>query len=200
MLELKYIFKYVRDLLTNTTDVWTRLRNDDKLNEGKFDYLFQHYYLPMMGVGAICIFLLYGLGFISHSVVLDDSGFDLEVGLKGMVLFVVAYISAVPLATLIIKETFDRLFEQDTEKNKLEVFAGYCVSLVMLVELVCAFLSQLSFLTFAGLYVIYVVWVGAALYLEIENRRLWFFTVVAFLSIYCAPIAIKWLLTLLLRF
>lgn len=199
MLELKYIFKYVRDLLAHTTDVWTRLHDDEKLNEGNNEYMFQHYYLPMMGVSAICIFLLYAWGIYPHQGIQILSSFDLGVGLKGMVLFVVAYISAVPLATLIIKETYGKLYERSLDKNRLEVFVGYCASLVMLVELVCAFMPQLSFLTFAGLYVIHVAWIGAALYLKIEDKHLWFFTVVAFLSIYGSPTAIKWLFTLLLR-
>lgn len=184
MTELRYIFKYVKDLLSNTEETWTRMR-DPNLPEGQIEYLLRYFYWPLLGVGAICIFLLHGNGVMLNSKLEYDDPFSFETGLRGMVSFVLGYAAAPSLASLIIREVFCRLSNMEFDRNRLDVFVHYCISIVMLVELLCAFLPTLTFISFIGLYTLYIVWLGAAVYLEISSSTsLRFFVFVSFLAIY----------------
>lgn len=194
MEELRFILKYVSGLLSRTDETWTRLAEPD-CKEGQADYMLRCYYWPMMGVGALIIFLLHGNGVMLHSKLPFDAPFSLEYAMKGMVAFVLSYAAGPTLARLLLQQCFSSLTHIHFDKNQIEVFVHYCMSIVMLVELLCACLPYFTFLSFIGLYVIYIVYVGTDVYLKLQTARNFFMTLAA-AFIYFSPRIISGLLAI----
>lgn len=197
MTELRYIFRYVKDLLSHTDETWVQLR-DPNLKEAQVDYMLRYYYWPLMGIAAICIFFLHGNGVMVNSKLAYDAPFDFLTGLKGMAMFAFGYATGPMLAGLIIREVFGFFTDVTFDRNKLELFVHYSISIVLLVDLFCAFLPSMTFLTFIGLYVIYVVWLGASLFLEVQSSLLRFFVFVSFLAIYFSSDVLQYALRMLI--
>ncbi len=198
MEELRFIFTYVKDLLSHTEETWKRLR-DPELPAAKTEYMLRNYYWPMMGVCAICIFLLHGNGIMLHSKLAYDAPFSLELGMKGAVSFILGYAAGPTLAILLIREVFCRFTQAELDKERLEIFVHYTMSVVMLINLFCSFLPTMTFLSFIGLYVIYIVWLGSSELMEIVEKQQRFFIVIASVAIYYSPKLIQGILLLIER-
>ena len=192
MEELRFILKYVYGLLSHTEEVWTRL-TDAECKEGKVDYMLRCYYWPLMGVGALLIFLLHGNGVMLHSKLSFDSPFSFEYAMKGMVAFALSYAAGPTFARLLIQQLFSGVTKITIDKSQMEIFVHYCMSIVMLVDMLCACLPYFTFLSFIGLYVIYVLYLGTEHYLQLKMARGYFLTI-AFVSIYFCPRLIHLLL------
>ena len=195
MEEIRFILKYVYGLLAKTEEVWTRL-SDPECKEGRNDYMMRYYYWPLMGVGCLLIFLLHGNGVMLHTkMTAFEASFSLEYAMKGMASFALGYAAGPILAGIIIKELYGRATNEQLDKNQLEIFVHYSMSIVMIFEMFCACLPYFTFLSFIGLYVIYIVYLGTSTYLKVQVSRGLFVTI-AFLAIYFSPSALQFLLEL----
>ncbi|MBO7378439.1 MAG: hypothetical protein J6U31_01650, partial [Bacteroidales bacterium] len=113
--------------------------------------------------------------------------------------FILGYAAGPTLATLLIRELFCRFTQSELNKERLEIFVYYSMSIVMLFDLFCSFLPTLTFLSFIGLYVIYIVWLGSSELMEVADKQQRFFIVVAVVAIYCSPLLIQYILRLIER-
>ena len=194
MEEIRFILKYVSGLLARTEETWANLTNPD-CKEGEPDYMLRCYYWPLMGVGALIIFLLHGNGVMLHSKLPFDAPFSMEYAMKGMVAFALSYAAGPTFARLLIQQVYGSMTNVNLEKNQMEIFVHYCMSIVMLIDLLCSCLPYFTFLSFIGLYVIYVVYVGSDQYLQLKTAR-GFFLTIAFVCIYFCPKLICYILAL----
>ncbi|MBQ0057609.1 MAG: hypothetical protein KBT20_08130 [Bacteroidales bacterium] len=197
MTEIRYILRYVKDLLSDTEAVWIKLR-DPNLREAQLDYMLRYYYWPMMAFASLCVFLLHGNGVMLNSKLAFDAPFSFEYALTGMVSFALGFAVGPSLAALVLRETFFRFTPIAIAKDQLELFVHYSMSITMVISLFCAFLPNLKFLTFLHLYLIYVVWLGAMSYLDLLTsiyQRV--FTIVATAVIFYSPAILQYILRLL---
>lgn len=191
MEELRYILKYLHGLLAHAEETWQHLSEPD-VKEADASYLTQYYYYPLLGVGTLLIFLLHGNGVLLHKQPFDAS-FNFEFAMKGAISFALSFVLAPTMARLAIEWMFCNLTNIQIEKQKLDVFCYYCVSVVMLLTLFCACLPNFTFLSFIILYTINVIYQGCERYLRLTDNRGYFITI-ASAAIMFSPWLIKFIL------
>lgn len=194
MEELRYILKYIRGLFAHTEETWERLA-EPGIREAEIGYMTRFYYYPLMGFGALLIFILHGNGVMLHSKMTFDAPFNFEYAMKGMIAFALSYVASPTLARLLIQQIFTGLTRIPFEKEQLELFVHYSMSIVMVIDMFCSCLPYFTFLSFIGLYLINVVYLGAVSYLRLQNAR-GLFLVVSSLSIYFSPWLIQRVLSI----
>lgn len=186
--QLKYILKYLLSLINEPEQTWKYLKDGD-VDESKPEYMQTNYYLPMMGVVAILLFLLRGWG----------SPFDMEHAMKAAVSFLAAYFLGPFLANVLLQKTYGKMMNFSFDKDRLQVFIGYCMSFLMLVKLFSASFPHIKFLTFCALYVFYIVWSASDVYFGVAEKDRWRFTAVASFSVWLSPYIIERLMSMMTR-
>ena len=146
------------------------------------DYLF-----PIWGLISLASLL----GAFSHG--------DLQYAIKlSAISFVSCFLSYL-LASFALNEVVG-YFDLVKDKDRTRIFVGYASCIVYLLHFIneLQIFSQFFFLGIFQLYTAYVVWDAVGNYYKVnENKRLWFvgvFTIV----LLCAPMAVRWLLGLLM--
>lgn len=186
--QLKYILKYLLSLINEPEQTWNYLKDGD-VDESKPDYMQNNYYLPMMGVVALLLFLMKGWG----------TPFDIEHAMKTVVSFLAAFFLSPYLASFLLNQTYGRMKQMEFDKDKLQIFVGYCLSFLMLVNLFSASFPTIKFLTFCSLYLFYIIWCASDVFMGIEEKERWKFTAIAFFMIWLSPIIIEKLMSLMTR-
>lgn len=186
--QLSYILKYLLSLINEPQQTWNYLKDGD-VDEAKPEYMQNNYYYPMLGVVALVIFLLKGWG----------SPFDIEHAMKAAVSFAAAYFLSTYLANIVLKQTCSRFMGMTPDENKLQVFIGYCLSYLMLVDLVSAWFSHFKFLAFCALYLIYIIWYASDEYFGVNEKARWRFSAIAFFEIWLSPIVIERLMSAMMK-
>lgn len=190
LLELRYIFTYVRGLMAHTDETW-ELLSKGEVKESKPDFMMAHYYWPLFGISAVFVLLLIGCGGLFGEGV---RAFELERGMKAMVEFVVVYAVGPMLISLLIDPIFRYMTTQSMKREKVDVFVHYTMSALMVLEVCCAVFPNLEFLGFSKLYIIYIIAVGVDKYLNIKGREVPASTVLWAFVFYIAPIIIRFLI------
>lgn len=193
MEELRYIMKYLHGLFAHTEETWQHLSEPD-VKEAELSYMTRYYYYPMMGVGTLLIFLLHGNGIMLHKLPFD-APFNFEFAMKGAISFALSYVLSPTLARLIIEYLFSAMTRVTFDKQRLEVFTYYCMSVVMALSLFCSCLPNFTFLSFILLYAINVVYQGCDPYLHLPSNRGYFITVAS-----AAVMFSPWLIRFILGF
>lgn len=165
LLEFQYIVKYVRGLMAHTDETWDTLSKGE-VEESKPDYMMSHYYWPLFGIAAICIMLLIGYGGIFG----NNEGFNLEVGMKAMVRFVVIYAVGPTLISIALRPLCIFFANIEFQREQLELYVHYAISTVMVLDVACAFFPNLEFLGFSKLYLLYIVAMGVTHFLKVDVR------------------------------
>jgi len=150
------------------------------------EYSFRTYYWPLMGVGALLIFILFGNGMMLRSKMSFDDPFSFEYAMKGMVNFTLCYFAGPTLASILISWVCGALAGMKFDKNQLEVFVLYNMSILMLCDMFCACFYSFTFFVVLKLYFIYVMLEGVDNFMKIDKGRGLFSTVSA-LAIYFSP-------------
>jgi len=167
LLELKYIATYINGLMSHTDETWDKLA-EGTCEESKSDYMMAHYYWPLFGVSAVLILLLIGCGGLFGDGV---SSFNLEIGMKAMVEFVVIYGAGPMLITLILGPVFRYSTALPLKRDEAMLFTHYTMSTLMVLEVCCSVFPNLEFLNVSKLYMIYIIAVGVDHYFKVEGRE-----------------------------
>lgn len=188
MQQLKYIIKYLLSLINNPEQTWLYLKDGD-VREAKTDYMQTNYYLPMLGVVGLFLFVKSGWG----------ETFDIEIAMKSSVSFMAAFFVAPYLAIVLLEKIYGRLMDFQFDKDKLTLFVGYCLSFLMLVRMFSASFPHIKFLTFCSLYLPYIIWCGADVFIGIGEKERWKFTIVASCVMWVSPAIVEKLMSLMMR-
>ena len=189
MEQLLLIWKNAFGLLGSPMETWMRFSDPNEKSHDS-EYSFRNYYWPIMGVGAVLIFVLFGNGVMLRSKMSFGDPFNFEYAMKGMVNFTLSYFAGPNLAYIIISWGFSKLTGFTIDKNKLDVFILYNMSILMLFDLFCAFFPNFTFLSVMKLYMLYVMLEGVDVFIKIEKARGLFSTLSA-LAIYFSPVLIQ---------
>lgn len=166
--DARYIVKYIIGLMVHGDEAWESLSKEDN-EAADHEYMMTHYYWPLFGVSALLIMLLIGIGGLFG----DTSGstfFDLEVGMRAMVEFAVVY-AVGPMLVAHLAPAFFGYANMQIDRNKLNVFVPYTMSVLMVLEVCCATFPNLEALHFSQLYIIAVITQGVDHYLKVERNR-----------------------------
>lgn len=185
MEQLRFIIMIIKSLLSQPRETWMRLSDpNEKAHDS--EYSFRTYYWPIMGVGALMIFILFGNGIMLRSKMTFDDPFSFEYAMKGMVNFTLSYFAGPTLASLVIGWACGKLAGMKFDKNQLEVFVLYNMSILMLCDMFCALLPTFTFLAVLKLYMLYIMLEGVDNFMKIERAR-GFFSTLSALAIYFSP-------------
>lgn len=194
MEQLLFILQNIKGLLGSPRETWLRFSDpNEKAHDS--EYSFRNYYWPIMGVGAVLIFILFGNGIMLRSKMSFDDPFSFEYAMKGMVNFTLSYFAGPSLAYIIISWAFKKMAGFSFDKNQLEVFILYNMSILMLCDMFCALLPNFTFLSVLKLYMLYVMLEGVDGFIKIEKAR-GFFSALAALAIFFSPVLIGYILEL----
>lgn len=185
MEELRCIIHYVRGLFAHATETWRALAEPDE-PAANLEYMQRNFYYPLLGIGSLLIFILHGNGVMLNSPLKGDDPFSLEFALRGSVAFALSYFAGPRLATLMIGLFCNKLAAMQLDRRKLEVFVSYNMGLLIVFDMFCAFLPNLTFLTLMSVYVLYVAFEGIDNFMQITRMR-GVLAVVSCASIYAAP-------------
>lgn len=185
MEQLRFIIQLIKGLLSLPRETWMRLSDpNEKAHDS--EYSFRTYYWPIMGAGALLVFLLHGNGIMLRSKMTFDDPFSIEYAMKGMVNFTLCYFAGPMLSRIVISWACSRLAGMKFDKNQLDGFVLYNMSILMLCDMFCALLPSFTFLSMLKLYMLYVMMEGVDYFMKIERARGLFSTVSA-LAIYFSP-------------
>ena len=188
MQQIKYIIKYLLSLISEPEQTWQYLSVGD-VDESKPDYVHSNYYLPLMGVIAVGIFLLSGLGL----------EFSIEKAMKAIVRFLSSYFAGPYFAVLILRILTKRWFSLELEEYKLQVFVYYSMSFLMLIQLFAAAFPNCRFSSISSLYLFYIIWCSADFFKDVMEHYRWKFSTVCFFVIWAAPRIIEYLISFMIR-
>lgn len=186
--QLKYIIKYLLSLINNPEQTWQYLKDGD-VPEAKPEYMQTNYYFPMLGAIGLFLFVKSGWG----------EPFDIESAMKSSVSFITAYFVAPYLAIFILEKLYGKIRNFTFDKAKLTLFVGYCLSFLMLVRIFSASFPHIKFLIFCSLYLPYIIWCGAEVFIGIAEKERWKFTILAFGAMWFSPFLVEKLMSIMMR-
>lgn len=197
MEQIKNVFKQLLSLTTTPTQTWTYL--DDKgTAESDVEEVQWRFYFPWLVVASACILVLNV--FHAYSNDLDhEVSVAVAAGMRQMVPVLVSYFAAPYVVVAVLRELYPLALHYQIEKHRLEIFVRYAMSFVIMVEVLCAFISQLRLLSFFNLYLVFIIWAGSAIYNHVQEAHRWRFTVITSAAIYVLPILLTRILCFLIR-
>ena len=152
------------------------------------DHFLNYFLYPMMGLTALSAFG----GFLTP-------GFTLEQALKWVTINFVQYFVGFFVSAFLIDEIRQKLLEEDKNPLLSQKFAGYLLSLLMIVTIAMNILpDNFSFIRFAPLYVIYVAWEGLKYFFNVPDSKRMTFIVLVSLIILLSPIIIERIMSILM--
>ncbi len=175
----------IKSLLSTPKEAWMRLSDPNEKGHD-VEYTLRYYYWPILGVGALLIFILFGNGIMLPSKLPFDAPFSIEYAMKGMVDFALRYATGPSLAYVLISWIYGKMVGTKLEKNLLEVFIIYNTSILMLCDMFCALLPSFTFLSVLKLYFLYIMLEGVDNFMKMDKARGLFSTLSA-LAIYFSP-------------
>jgi len=196
LFELKLIANTITGLMSHTEETWDRLA-EGKCEESKSEYMMAHYYWPLFGVSALLVMLFIGCGGLFGDGV---ASFNLEVGMKAAVEFVVIYGVGPMLINLVLDPIFRYSTAMPLKRDESIVFTHYTMSTLMVLEVCCSVFPNLEFLNVSKLYMIYIIAVGVDHFFKVEGREQMAVVTVLFSALFfAAPQIISFLLNFIDR-
>lgn len=183
MHDIQFLLSYLYGFLFHVRETWQRLKAAPQEVQ-EIEYFRTHFFWPLLGVGALCMFLLYGNGWFASSKLAYDDPFSFEYAMKGVVRFAVSYALSPMLATMLIRDFSSKLLGMSFKLEKLELYVTVCIAIDMMIVLACSFFPAFQFLRFGRLYVIAHVVLGSREIMEIEDSEFGLFCVDTYISIF----------------
>jgi hypothetical protein len=179
-------------LVTDTRGAWVKLAQKEE-NDRE---LLARFVYPLIGLVALAAFA---------GVFFSEENFQLEYALKRSVKAAVSYFGGFHLAAYALNEMRRGFFDAGNEPKPCRAFTAYAsapmfalyilLSILPILPLADFFLLRLLVLY---LYIGYIVWQGASIFLKIPGRQRATFTALATLWVVAAPELIHALLFLLM--
>lgn len=158
---------------------------------GKSSENFHKSYLfPIIGLIALLSF--------AGTLLLSSKSLDLQLALKIVIKQALVYFGSFYLISFILSEYVFPRFGLAKDLGLSEQFAGYSSSLIYVVAMAQSlFPGFFWFLGIVVFYTIYIIWVGAAQFLKIEENQWTKFTIFASIIIMMVPHIVRLLVELM---
>ncbi|NDV58408.1 YIP1 family protein [Bacteroides sp. 519] len=177
-------------LISSPAKAWEEIY----LNEDKQKVLSAFVY-PMIGLCALAVFagVLFRQGWGSPE--------SFQEAMTRCCVVAVSLFGGYFLASYVINEIGVRYFRQENDLSLIYQFAGYSLVVSFLTNFVTGLFPEIGFwgLIFQ-FYIVYIVWVGAGILLQIKEESRMGFTLVASLLLITCPLFIQFVFDKLLFF
>lgn len=198
MRQVKTIVKYFLALVLSPQERWSYL-TDRTLPEAQSEHVNQHYYMPLMGFCAACMFLLRGMQ--------GGESFNLELALKAGTAFLVAFLAGPYVAYFILKcVCYPALkaimmsdLRVDTERERFMVFVFYAMSFDMVMTVLSTLMHNFRFFDLLYLYLFGIVWAASTPFLGVPATRRLSFSLVTTVGLFVSHWCVSWMLGLVGR-
>lgn len=181
----KDLFSRLISLIFRPSETWIKLREREDDEEA----FLSRYVYPLIGLVALAAFL---------GVLFSYKEFNIEIALKSAIKSLVSAGGGFFLAVYIMGEVWQHLFKRPKDIKLCQSFVGYSSSVMFLTSIVLSLLPEFFFLHAVILYTPYLIWEGATSYMGIEEKEQVRFSVISTLIVMLPPIAIGYLLFMLM--
>lgn len=173
------IFTQLYSLVFRPAETWEKMADN---GEAAHSLFFSRFLFPIMGMVALSCFVdLIGEEFNAETI---------ERVLKISIIEFVKFFISFYLIVFLWKQFASQL-SLPHDKEVIERFVGYLLSLYMAVEIIVNILPRgFSFLSYASLGLVYIVWTGAGSFLHIDESRKRLFSLAVTILILITPIVI----------
>ncbi|MDR3194498.1 MAG: YIP1 family protein [Tannerella sp.] len=181
----KELYSRLTGLIFKPAETWAKL----KQREEEQETFLSRYLYPLMGLIALAAFV---------GVLFSRKEFSLEIALKSAIKALISNMGGFFLAVYLMNELWRSVFRRHKDRTLWYCFAGYASALMFVLSMVLALLPEFFFFRAAVLYTAYMIWEGAPVYMQVDEKERLKFTACASAVIIVMPQAIDYLLFLLM--
>lgn len=183
---LKELFKCVIALISQPAKAWEVLSEEQTEDNEKF---FATYIYPLIGLVAAAAFL---------GVLFARKEFDVQLALKSSVKSFVSAMAGFFLGAYVLNELWVGMFKREKDIKLCQRFVGYSSALLFVLAIVLALLPEFFFLKIFMLYTVYIIWEGAAPYMQVGDDERMKFVGVSSAVVLLTPAIIEIILVMLM--
>jgi uncharacterized membrane protein (Fun14 family) len=183
---IKQLFILLFRLIAESTPTWKILSEKQEKDNEDF---YKSYLFPVIGIIALLSFV---------GALISVKTFGVQIALKVVIKQVLIYGGSFYLTSFVLSEYGFPHFDLEKNKGVAERFTGYASSLIYAVAMVESLFPDLFFLQILVFYTVYIIWVGAAQFLNIKEEVLIKFTTFASILIMLIPFLVNFLIDLLM--
>ncbi|MDD4515100.1 Yip1 family protein [Massilibacteroides sp.] len=183
---LKEVFKCVIALISQPAKAWESLSEENTEDNEKY---LTNYIYPLIGLVSIGAFL---------GVLFTRKEFDVELALKASVNSLVSALGGFFLGAYLLNELWFSVFKREKDIKLCQRFVGYSSALLFVLAVVLALLPEFFFLKIFVLYTVYIIWEGAAPYMQIKDDERMKFVGIASAVVLITPSVIEIILVMLM--
>jgi hypothetical protein len=184
---LKQIFTLLYKLIAEPTPTWESL--SEKKQEKDNEEFYKDYLLLIFGIIAFLSFI---------GILFATSSFNVQLALKTVIKQMIVYGGSFYLLAVILSKFLFPRFGLEENKIIAERFVGYSSALIYIIAMICALFPSFIFLEILTLYSVYIIWVGATQFLNIEENRLIKFTIFVSILFFVIPSLLTWIVYLIM--
>jgi hypothetical protein len=179
------IFNRLAGLIFKPADMWKQLSGREEDQET----FFARYLCPLLGLTALAAFT---------GVLCSRKEFSVEIALKSAIKATTSMMAGYFLAARLLNELWQVLFRRPANLRDWYCFTGYASAPMFALNMALALVPEFFFLRVGVLYTAFVIWEGAVPYLSVRDDERLKFTVITSTLVIVAPLAIDYLLFLLM--
>lgn len=179
------LFNRLAGLIFKPDETWNRLSQEE---EDKETFLSRYLY-PVIGLITLAAFV---------GVLFSRKEFSFEIALKSAIKALISTMGGYFLAVYAMSELWQSAFRRHKDTNRWYYFVGYASAPMFAMNMLLALLPQFFFLRAVMMYTAYIVWVGATVYMLVQEKERLRFSACTAAIIILAPLAIDCLLFLMM--
>lgn len=179
------LFNRLAGLILKPADMWKQLSDREEDQET----FFARYFCPLLGLTALAAFT---------GVLCSRKEFSAEIALKSAIKATTSMIAGYFLAARLLNEVWQIAFRRPSNLRDWYCFTGYASAPMFALHMALALVPEFFFLRVGILYAAFVIWEGATPYLGVREEERLKFTVIVSTLVILAPLAIDYLLFLLM--
>ncbi|MBE6301091.1 MAG: YIP1 family protein [Parabacteroides distasonis] len=179
------IFKIIVAIISQPTKTWEMLAKKDE-NEDAF---LSRFIYPLIGIVSVAAFV---------GVLFTRKEFDVELALKSSIRTLVSVFGGFYVASYVLNEFWQGLFNREKDLKLCQCFVGYASSLMFALNIVLTLLPEFFFLRIFVLYTFYIIWEGATPYMQVNETERMKFVGISTTLILLTPWIIEIILSMLM--
>lgn len=182
----KEVFKCVIALISQPGKAWEALSEEEADNNEKF---LSNYIYPLIGFVSIAAFI---------GILFTQKEFNVELALKSSVKSLLSSLGGFFLGSYFFNELWFSVFKRDKDIKLCQRFVGYSLALTFALSIVLSLLPEFFFLKIFALYTVYIIWEGAAPYMQVRDDERMKFVGVSSAVVLITPWIIEIILMMLM--
>ena len=163
---------------------WKERNEEQDSDNAEF---FKSYLYPVIGIIALFSFA---------GILIYLKKWDIQLAIKQVIINTVPYFAGFYIAANALPRLSRKIFEQKPSTVICERFTGYASAAIYVTAAIYAFCPFSTYIQLLTVYTFYIVWQGAAHYLQIKKEYLTKFTIFAGIIMILAPLIVRWILVL----